>query len=87
MSHTEKRLQWQLMNHNVIIFFFHFCHLTDFCNVILQGFNHSTPLLTPAEALIAIHKIDPEKDGVPLKKAIILLSAFYALNFSELLVY
>ncbi|XP_057808155.1 uncharacterized protein LOC131022653 isoform X2 [Salvia miltiorrhiza] len=35
---------------------------------LLQGFNHSTPVLSPAEALIAIHKIDPEKDGVPLKK-------------------
>ncbi|XP_042050087.1 uncharacterized protein LOC121795614 isoform X2 [Salvia splendens] len=35
---------------------------------LLQGFNHSTPVLTPAEALIAIHKIDPEKDGVPLRK-------------------
>ncbi|KAL1549131.1 hypothetical protein AAHA92_17267 [Salvia divinorum] len=35
---------------------------------LIQGFNHSTPVLTPAEALISIHKIDPEKDGVPLRK-------------------
>ncbi|KAL3654914.1 hypothetical protein CASFOL_000700 [Castilleja foliolosa] len=35
---------------------------------ILQGLNHSTPVLTPAEALIAIHGIDPERDGIPLKK-------------------
>ncbi|KAH6836652.1 HEAT repeat-containing protein [Perilla frutescens var. hirtella] len=34
----------------------------------LQGLNHSTPVLSPAEALIAIHKIDPDRDGVPLKK-------------------
>jgi len=25
-------------------------------------------VLTPAEVLIAIHGIDPEKDGIPLKK-------------------
>lgn len=35
---------------------------------ILQGSTHSGPVLTPAEALIAIHKIDPEKEGIPLKK-------------------
>jgi symplekin len=25
-------------------------------------------VLTPAEVLIAIHGIDPERDGIPLKK-------------------
>ncbi|CAA0836287.1 HEAT repeat-containing protein [Striga hermonthica] len=35
---------------------------------VLQGFNNSIPVLTPAEALIAIHGIDPERDGIPLKK-------------------
>ncbi|WCJ28032.1 HEAT repeat-containing protein [Euphorbia peplus] len=35
---------------------------------ILQGSPHSGPVLTPAEVLIAIHGIDPEKDGIPLKK-------------------
>ncbi|KAL7095344.1 hypothetical protein ACP275_10G018300 [Erythranthe tilingii] len=35
---------------------------------VLQGLNHSTPVLTPAEALIAIHGIDPDRDGIPLKK-------------------
>ncbi|XP_055812650.1 uncharacterized protein LOC129882403 [Solanum dulcamara] len=35
---------------------------------ILQGSTHSGPVLTPAEALIAIHKIDPEREGIPLKK-------------------
>lgn len=35
---------------------------------ILQGSTHSGPVLTPAEALIAIHRIDPERDGIPLKK-------------------
>ncbi|KAL0375339.1 UNVERIFIED_CONTAM: Symplekin [Sesamum radiatum] len=35
---------------------------------VLQGLNHSPPVLTPAEALIAIHGIDPDRDGIPLKK-------------------
>ena len=33
-----------------------------------QGSAHTGPALTPAEVLIAIHDIDPEKDGVALKK-------------------
>lgn len=37
---------------------------------ILQGSAHTGPALTPAEALIAIHEINPEKDKVPLKKVI-----------------
>ncbi|KAF7845362.1 symplekin isoform X1 [Senna tora] len=36
---------------------------------ILQKSSHSGPVLTPAEILIAIHGIDPERDGIPLKKA------------------
>ncbi|KAK4418934.1 Symplekin [Sesamum alatum] len=35
---------------------------------VLQGLNHSSPVLTPAEALIAINGIDPDRDGIPLKK-------------------
>ncbi|XP_078435514.1 symplekin isoform X2 [Wolffia australiana] len=35
---------------------------------ILQGSAHTGPALTPAEVLVAIHDISPEKDGVPLKK-------------------
>ncbi|KAJ0979353.1 hypothetical protein J5N97_014827 [Dioscorea zingiberensis] len=35
---------------------------------ILQGSSHAGPSLTPAEVLIAIHGIDPEKDMIPLKK-------------------
>ncbi|GAA0142537.1 kinase [Lithospermum erythrorhizon] len=35
---------------------------------ILQGTAHSGPALTPAEVLVAIHGISPEKDGLPLKK-------------------
>lgn len=35
---------------------------------ILQGSAHTGPALTPAEVLIAIHGIDPERDGIPLKK-------------------
>nr|XP_043635426.1 symplekin isoform X1 [Erigeron canadensis] len=35
---------------------------------ILQGSAHMGPALTPAEVLVAIHDINPERDGVPLKK-------------------
>ncbi|KAI3939281.1 hypothetical protein MKW92_051353 [Papaver armeniacum] len=35
---------------------------------MLQGSSHSSPILSPAEVLIAIHGIDPEKDGIALKK-------------------
>ncbi|EPS57391.1 hypothetical protein M569_17427, partial [Genlisea aurea] len=35
---------------------------------VVQGFNQSAQLLTPAEALISIHGIDPDRDGIPLKK-------------------
>ncbi|XP_073277108.1 uncharacterized protein [Primulina huaijiensis] len=35
---------------------------------VIQGLNNSGPVLTPAESLIAIHGIDPERDGIPLKK-------------------
>nr|GLL24340.1 uncharacterized protein LOC109159142 isoform X2 [Ipomoea trifida] len=35
---------------------------------VLEGSSHSGPMLTPAEALIAIHGIDPDRDRIPLKK-------------------
>ncbi|KAK8913898.1 hypothetical protein KSP39_PZI023501 [Platanthera zijinensis] len=35
---------------------------------ILQGSAHSGPALTPVEVLTAIHDINPDKDGVALKK-------------------
>ncbi|KAF3326645.1 Symplekin [Carex littledalei] len=35
---------------------------------ILQGSAHTGPALTPAEVLVAIHDINPEKDRVALKK-------------------
>ncbi|KAF2582043.1 hypothetical protein F2Q68_00005674 [Brassica cretica] len=35
---------------------------------ILQGSAHTGPALTPAEVLIAIHEVVPEKGGPPLKK-------------------
>ncbi|CAM8883398.1 unnamed protein product [Rhodiola kirilowii] len=35
---------------------------------ILQGSAHTGPALTPAEVLVAIHDIVPEKDSIPLKK-------------------
>ncbi|KAF8038513.1 hypothetical protein BT93_B1152 [Corymbia citriodora subsp. variegata] len=37
---------------------------------ILTGSSHSGPLISPAEVLIAIHGIDPDRDGIPLKKII-----------------
>lgn len=36
--------------------------------ILLQGSAHTGPALTPAEVLVAIHDIVPEKDGLPLKK-------------------
>ena len=38
--------------------------------LFLQGTAHTGPALTPAEVLIAIHDINPEKDKVALKKVI-----------------
>ncbi|MQM12157.1 hypothetical protein Taro_045069, partial [Colocasia esculenta] len=35
---------------------------------ILQGSAHTGPALTPTEVLVAIHDINPERDGVALKK-------------------
>ncbi|GMH13657.1 hypothetical protein Nepgr_015498 [Nepenthes gracilis] len=35
---------------------------------ILQGSAHTGPALTPAEVLVAIHDIIPEKEGIALKK-------------------
>lgn len=35
---------------------------------LLQGSTPSSPVLTPPEVLIAIHSIDPDKHGIPLKK-------------------
>ncbi|KFK24648.1 hypothetical protein AALP_AA8G006900 [Arabis alpina] len=35
---------------------------------VLQGSSQSGPVLTPAEVLIAIHGIDPARDGIPLKQ-------------------
>ncbi|KAL9244024.1 hypothetical protein vseg_017841 [Gypsophila vaccaria] len=35
---------------------------------ILQGSAHTGPALTPAEVLVAIHEIVPEKEGIALKK-------------------
>lgn len=37
---------------------------------ILTGSSHTGPLISPPEILIAIHGIDPDRDGIPLKKII-----------------
>ena len=37
-----------------------------------QGYAHTSPSLTLAEVLIAIHGIDPERDGIHLNKVCIL---------------
>ncbi|RVW56250.1 Symplekin [Vitis vinifera] len=39
---------------------------------LMQGSAHTGPALTPAEVLVAIHDISPEKDGIALKKAYLL---------------
>ncbi|XP_065010701.1 uncharacterized protein LOC135640318 isoform X2 [Musa acuminata AAA Group] len=44
---------------------------------VLQGSPKTGPCLTPAEVLIAIHGIDPVKDGIPLKKVIDACSACF----------
>jgi symplekin len=44
---------------------------------ILQGSAHTGPALTPAEVLVAIHAISPEKDGLPLKKITDVCSACF----------
>ncbi|XP_013620490.1 PREDICTED: symplekin isoform X2 [Brassica oleracea var. oleracea] len=35
---------------------------------VLQGPSQSGPVLSPSEVLIAIHSIDPARDGIPLKQ-------------------
>ncbi|KAG6527645.1 hypothetical protein ZIOFF_009771 [Zingiber officinale] len=42
----------------------------------IQGSAHTGPALTPAEVLIAIHNINPQRDGVALKKASEAISLF-----------
>ncbi|GAB2293695.1 hypothetical protein Dimus_027908 [Dionaea muscipula] len=44
---------------------------------ILQGSAHSGPALTPAEALVALHDIVPEKEGIALKKVMDACSACF----------
>lgn len=41
------------------------------------------PALTPAEVLVAIHDINPEKDGVPLKKVCLLMFSLAMSNSSR----
>ncbi|XP_017247207.1 uncharacterized protein LOC108218671 isoform X2 [Daucus carota subsp. sativus] len=62
-----------LPKHEVLLLFPHLVNLPldKFQGVItrtLQGSSQSSPVLTPGEVLIAIHKVDPERDGIPLKK-------------------
>ncbi|PWA75808.1 hypothetical protein CTI12_AA224780 [Artemisia annua] len=45
------------------------------CHQHSQGSAYMGPALTPAEVLVAIHDISPEKDGVPLKKVMDACSA------------
>ncbi|KAL2541488.1 HEAT repeat-containing protein [Abeliophyllum distichum] len=62
-----------LPKHEVLLIFSHLVNapLDKFqaaLSRVLQGSTHSGPVLTPEEALIAIHGIDPDRDGIPLKK-------------------
>lgn len=36
--------------------------------IFIQASSHSGQGLSPAEVLIAIHAIDPDRDAIPLKK-------------------
>lgn len=47
----------------------------------LQGSAHTGPALTPAEVLVSIHSIVPEKDGLALKKACLPYHWFISLLF------
>lgn len=49
----------------------HFSNRID-SRVHIQGSAQSGPVLSPAEVLIAIHGIDPERDGIPLKRVRVL---------------
>lgn len=62
-----------LPKHEVLHIFPHLVNLPldKFQGVLtraLQGSSQSGPVLTPGEVLIAIHRVDPERDGIPLKK-------------------
>lgn len=50
-----------------------------------QGSPKTGPCLTPAEVLIAIHLIDPEKDGIPLKQVSIFPFCSYVGKFCFLI--
>lgn len=63
----------------VILYLRFMCFLT--WNIIAQGSSQSGELLSPAEVLIAIHGIDPDRDGIPLKKAF----SFFLFFFEYLL--
>ncbi|RWW19152.1 hypothetical protein GW17_00016811 [Ensete ventricosum] len=54
------------------VFLFHFISIVSYVGSPKTG-----PCLTPAEVLIAIHGIDPVKDGMPLKKVIDACSACF----------
>ncbi|XP_078445318.1 HEAT repeat-containing protein isoform X2 [Wolffia australiana] len=47
---------------------------------LLQGSPLNGPILAPPEILIAIHEIDPEKDGIQLKKVMDACSACFELR-------
>lgn len=50
--------------------------------VLLQGSAHTGPALSPAEVLVAIHDINPERDGLPLKKVCLQpLQIWYSYRF------
>ncbi|KAJ8772263.1 hypothetical protein K2173_027440 [Erythroxylum novogranatense] len=46
----------------------HILRYMEICTSSCQGSAHTGPALTPAEVLVAIHDISPEKDGLALKK-------------------
>jgi hypothetical protein len=48
-----------------------------------QGTAHTGPALIPAEVLIAIHDINPEKDNVALKKVITFYTVVLVMSLSS----
>ena len=61
------------------LFFSLNCKYLIFFLTIMQGSVHTGPALTPAEVLIAIHGIDPERDHIPLP--MVVLSTITDLKF------
>ena len=73
-----------------IFFFFFFFRFNHWLRIYLkhiQGTSHSGPVLTPAEVMIAIHGIDPDRDEIPLKKACLLICFLHFKPYQKALIH